>query len=396
MVHLPMIIIVIVLSVVTMQQSHAFSFKSQKLFHNYNRNLLSMSTVNAPGKSTFSNTNMREISSQMKDMRKSIIDSDPRAAMMIDALRGKNINDDDRQGLGVDMKIVEMKAAENENDVLPVVYDPAKLDNYFRRRPNAVFTRVWQIVSTSSTFFGSVLIDLALGKTQDNEVQRAAELRKTIVSLGPFFIKLGQALSIRPDILSPKAMVELQQLCDKVPCFDSKLAMETIRQELGRPHTEIFSTITPEPVAAASLGQVYRATLIETNEEVAVKVQRPFVLETVSLDLYLIRKIGLFVRNFPSISSRLDIVSLLDEFAGNFYQELDYNLECRNGIRIAKDMEKIPKVKIPRNYPDYTARRVHTGISYYLLSTYNNNVLEYFSQFVYTKLFSPRTLYILL
>lgn len=86
--------------------------------------------------------------------------------------------------------------------------------------------------------------------------------------------------------------------------------------------------------SAASLGQVYKATLASTGEEVAVKVQRPFVLETVSLDLHLIRQIGLFVRNFPDLSSRLDIVSLLDEFAGNFYQELDYNLECSNGIKV--------------------------------------------------------------
>lgn len=93
----------------------------------------------------------------------------------------------------------------------------------------------------------------------------------------------------------------------------------------------------------------------------AVKVQRPYVLETVSLDLYLVRQIGLFLRRFPDISSRLDIVDLLDEFASNFYQELDYNLECENGLRIAKDMERLPMVLIPRNYPEYTARRVHTA-----------------------------------
>lgn len=93
----------------------------------------------------------------------------------------------------------------------------------------------------------------------------------------------------------------------------------------------------------------------------AVKVQRPFVLETVSLDLYLIRQLGLFLRNFPDVSSRLDIVSLLDEFAGNFYQELDYNLECQNGLRIAEDMKRLPMVVIPKNYPDFTSRRVHTA-----------------------------------
>lgn len=69
----------------------------------------------------------------------------------------------------------------------------------------------------------------------------------------------------------------------------------------------------------------------------------------------------MIARNFPQLSSRLDIVSLLDEFAGNFYQELDYNLECRNGIKIAEDMKKLPMVVIPRNYPEFTARRVHTA-----------------------------------
>ena len=117
---------------------------------------------------------------------------------------------------------------------------------------------------------------------------RAAQLRRTIVSLGPFFIKVGQALSIRPDILSPRAMVELQQLCDKVPSFPSDLAFATICEELNvNSVKDVFSEITPEPVAAASLGQVYKATLRSSGDEVAVKVQRPFVLETVSLDLYL-------------------------------------------------------------------------------------------------------------
>merc|ERR1719247_1809804 len=111
--------------------------------------------------------------------------------------------------------------------------------------------------------------------------------------------------------------------------------MDTIRDDLKISDiSEVYSKITPEPVAAASLGQVYKATLRESGDEVAVKVQRPFVLETVSLDLHLARMLGLALRNTP-ISQRLDIVDLLDEFAANFYQELDYELECANGIRVA-------------------------------------------------------------
>ena len=116
-------------------------------------------------------------------------------------------------------------------------------------------------------------------------VERVDSTNNTLSPLDLVFChRIGQALSIRPDVLSPRSMVELQKLCDKVPSFDSKIAFATIESELGKPVDEIFSKITPEPVAAASLGQVYKATLRATGEEVAVKVQRPAVLETVSLD----------------------------------------------------------------------------------------------------------------
>lgn len=114
-------------------------------------------------------------------------------------------------------------------------------------------------------------------------------------------------------------------------------------------------------ISVPSLGQVYRATLKETGETVAVKVQRPQVLETVSLDLYLARELGVFIRQFPALSDRLDAVALLDEFAYRFYQELDYNLECENGIKMKEQMKVLPDVVIPKNYPEYTSRRVHVA-----------------------------------
>lgn len=91
-------------------------------------------------------------------------------------------------------------------------------------------------------------------------------------------------------------------------------------------------TVHTQPnTAAASLGQVYKGKLRATGEAVAVKVQRPFVLETVSLDLYLLRNLGLQLRKLPFLKDRTDLVALLDEFAGRFYDELDYEQECRNG-----------------------------------------------------------------
>lgn len=90
-------------------------------------------------------------------------------------------------------------------------------------------------------------------------------------------------------------------------------------------------------------------------------MQRPQVLETVSLDLYLARELGVFIRQFPALSDRLDAVALLDEFAYRFYQELDYNLECENGIKMKEQMKVLPDVVIPTNYPEYTSRRVHVA-----------------------------------
>eukprot|EP00980_Cylindrotheca_fusiformis_P006630 scaffold1390_cov138-Cylindrotheca_fusiformis.AAC.33 len=294
-------------------------------------------------------------------MREKMNENDE-ARMIMEALRGQGLNDDDAAVAGLQMRLIDV--AVGKGDVLPYDYNPEALKKFFGSRPLSVVTRIAQILSVGGVVFFNTAMDAALGRLQNNpdlEVQRAIELRDTITSLGPFFIKIGQALSIRPDVLSPRSMVELQKLCDKVPSYDSKIAFATIEKELGRPVEEMFSEITPEPVAAASLGQVYKAVLRKTGETVAVKVQRPQVLETVSLDLYLARELGLLARNFPALVERLDAVELLDEFAHRFYQELDYNLECENGERIARDMAVLPMVVIPKNYPEYTSRRVHVA-----------------------------------
>lgn len=303
-----------------------------------------------------------DLSQNMRDMREAMA-ADEKNAAFVEAMRGTNINDDDAAAAGTRLQVVETRRG---TDSLPVVYDPEALAAYFGQRPGAVVTRLTQVAVTAGVWGIKTAFAAAQGKLtsgSEGEVAAVAGLRRVLVSLGPFYIKLGQALSIRPDILSPQAMVQLQQLCDKVPPFDSAIAFQTIREELGISDvSEVYSKITPEPVAAASLGQVYKATLRESGEEVAVKVQRPFVLETVSLDLHLTRLAGLMLRKIdPESSKRVDIVSLLDEFAVNFYQELDYELECANGIRLAKEMRVLPRVKIPFNYPHVTSRRVHTA-----------------------------------
>jgi aarF domain-containing kinase len=292
----------------------------------------------------------------MKDVR-SQMEEDENLKVLMSSLRGQNLSDADFAAEGVEMRLVMM---DEDGEGLPLEYEPSLIADYWGRRPVAVFSRILQLLSIAGGFLGGVGMDYLTGKSKENEVKRAIELRNIMTSLGPAYIKLGQALSIRPDLLSPAAMNELQQLCDKVPSFDSKVAMKQLEMELGKPWTEIYSELTPEPIAAASLGQVYRGKLM-TGEEVAVKVQRPGVLETVTVDLFIIRSLGVFLRKFPEITARADVVALLDEWAARFFEELDYVREGNNATRFAELIrEDLPQVVVPRTYEQFTSRRVLT------------------------------------
>lgn len=290
---------------------------------------------------------------------------------MMQGLRGGGLNDSDRQADGVEMALVDIPT--DDETGLPLTYDVKLLEEFFDSKPWAQAQRVFQIATTGWPLLSGVIGDRILGREgPDVQVERAAQFNSVVTTLGPFFIKLGQALSIRPDVLSPRAMVELQKLCDKVPSYPSKMAMATLEKEFGekfgRPtaKADIFETMTAEPVAAASLGQVYRATLKEpAGVEVAVKIQRPAVLETVSLDLYLVRKAASFLSYLQEVgvrdSRRTDFVALLDEFASRIYEELDYEKECANGLQVEEDMAHLERVVIPKNYPQYCSRKVHVA-----------------------------------
>ena len=236
---------------------------SQQQHQHYSRHrasALKMQVVPPPQRPS-TGASVSALSEQMRDMR-AAMEQDEETAALMQALRGTNINDDDNAASGTTMQVVEMRRGDGADDQLPLTYDSERLAAYFAKRPVAVLTRVLQVASTSGAWVASVAFDAFKGQLtpgSKGEVEAVARLRSVLVSLGPFFIKLGQALSIRPDILSPQAMVQLQQLCDKVPPFDSSIAMATIREDLGcAAVSDIYSEITPEPVAAASLGQVRR------------------------------------------------------------------------------------------------------------------------------------------
>ncbi|XP_054807277.1 uncharacterized protein LOC129309647 [Prosopis cineraria] len=300
-------------------------------------------------------TKIGDVSQEIKRVRAQMEENEQLATLMR-GLRGQNLRDSMFAEDNVQLRLVEV---DESSEFLPLVYDPASISAYWGKRPRAVATRIVQLLSVAGGFLSRLLLDVINKKVKENEVARAIELREIVTSLGPAYIKLGQALSIRPDILSPVAMTELQKLCDKVPSFPDDIAMALIQEELGQPWQNIYSELSSSPIAAASLGQVYKGRLKENGDLVAVKVQRPFVLETVTIDLYVIRNLGLVLRRFPQVS--VDVVGLVDEWAARFFEELDYVNEGENGNLFAEMMKKdLPQVVIPKTYDKYTSRRVLT------------------------------------
>lgn len=301
-------------------------------------------------------TRVGEMSAEIKRMRAQMEENEDVASLMR-GLRGQNLSDSQFAADDVKMRLVQVETGGEGEEELPLVYNPDTIASYWGRRPGAVAQRIVQLLAVAGGFLSGVASDLIMKKVKENEVLRAIQLREIVTSLGPAYIKLGQALSIRPDILSPAAMTELQKLCDKVPSFDNEVAMKLLEEELGVSPSDIFSELSPDPIAAASLGQVYKGKLKTTGEIVAVKVQRPYVLETVTIDLFIIRRLGLALRGVPQIAT--DIVGLVDEWAARFFEELDYVNEAANTAAFAESMAKdLPQVVVPKTFPEYTSRRV--------------------------------------
>ena len=150
-----------------------------------------------------------------------------------------------------------------------------------------------EIVTAAGVFVSGLILD-NFRKTED-VVSRSEQLRVQLAELGPSFVKAGQVLANRPDIVRADYMDQLTKLQDDVPPFANPQAFDIMEQELGRPISEVYSEISSEPIAAASLGQVYRGRLRATGEEVAIKVQRPGIEPIIYRDLVLFRALAAFV-----------------------------------------------------------------------------------------------------
>lgn len=237
-------------------------------------------------------------------------------------------------------------------------YDPVAIADHYRSRFFLVWGRLITIVWKFASLALGIWLDKKTGRAEKNEGKRATQLRLALTQLGPAFIKVGQALSTRPDLVSPIFLEELTKLQDQLPPFPNEVAYGFIEEELGGKPQEIYAELSADPLAAASLGQVYKGKL-KTGETVAVKVQRPGLSESIALDIHLLRTLAIWAqKNIRRIRS--DLVAIMDEFGYRIFEEMDYTHEGRNAERFQELYGHITDIYVPKIYWQYTGRRVLT------------------------------------
>ena len=194
----------------------------------------------------------------------------------------------------------------------------------------------------------------------------ARNFQKLALDLSGLLIKLGQFMSTRLDILPPEITKELEGLQDEVPAVPFDLIRGLAERELGLPLDQVYSWVDPEPLAAASLGQVHRATLAAQDAEVTgllnvvLKIQRPGIDQIVEVDLSALRRVAGWLSRIRLVNRRADMPALMDEFANTCLEEIDYLNEAANAERFAENFADNPRVRVPEVVWERTTRRVLT------------------------------------
>jgi predicted unusual protein kinase regulating ubiquinone biosynthesis (AarF/ABC1/UbiB family) len=237
-------------------------------------------------------------------------------------------------------------------------YDPSADLRWLLARPWIWLSRllvvIWQI--------GWLALTLATqASSRDPGVQKrlARRILTTLSDLGPCFIKVGQALSTRPDLVRRDWLEELTRLQDDLPPFPHDRALALIEAELGAPAATLFAEFPEHPVAAASLGQVYRARLAD-GRWVAVKVQRPDLPFLLRRDLVIIRALGVLTAPVLPLNLGFGLGEIIDEFGATLFDEIDYRKEADNAERFAALFADQPEVTVPRVERRLSSRRVLT------------------------------------
>lgn len=194
-------------------------------------------------------------------------------------------------------------------------------------------------------------------RRQGVELSAPQRLRRAIEELGPTFIKLGQVLSTRPDLVPPEFVAELAGLQDNAPPFSATAARAVIEAELDQPLDHLFVRFEDAPIAAASLGQVHRAVL-PNGQPVAVKVQRPNIEQTINTDLDILFDLARLAQARTPLGQWYDLTEMAEDFAATLRDELNYTREGHNADRFRNNFADDRGVYIPRVYWEYTTRRV--------------------------------------
>lgn len=254
-------------------------------------------------------------------------------------------------------------------------YDPVSAKRYFNERVGLVLLRAIEVAIYSGAFLLGLGMDYITGKISSNSDARAMELSILLTKLGPSFIKVGQSLSIRTDLLSPAYVRGLKSLQDQCPPFSTEEARNIIESELGSRIEEIFVKFPNEPIAAASLGQVYKATISTSSgdnnndgsgsggleRDVAVKVQRPNIMNQIALDMHLIREVAPVIKRTFNLNT--DFVGIVDTWGAGFVDELDYIEEAINAKSFTESIQQTPLsgvVFAPPVVDELTTRKVLT------------------------------------
>lgn len=232
---------------------------------------------------------------------------------------------------------------------------------------NAWLANRWHDLVRASLDKAIRLLRLVVFRGNDgstNKEERLAKqsvwLRNSLVDLGPTFIKIGQTLATRADLLPLAYVKELSTLQDQVPAFPTAEAFARIEAELGKSVLECFAEIDSEPIASASLGQVYRARL-HSGQEVAVKVQRPELHDTIRFDVAVLHKIvKLTNRFFPKANENADWEGMLREFYATIFEEMDYVKEGRHADRFRYNFQNWRAIRVPKIHWSHTNHRVLT------------------------------------
>ena len=237
-------------------------------------------------------------------------------------------------------------------------YDPVADRRWLLQRPWTLIGRLavvlWQLAALA-------LVLLLQRNSSDAKVQERLGRRilDTLTELGPCFIKVGQSLSTRPDLVRRDWLEQLTKLQDDLPAFDHGIALATIQEQLGAPADQLFEEFPDYPVAAASLGQVYRARLAE-GHWVAVKVQRPNLAYILRRDLVLIRLLAVLSGPLLPLNLGFGLDEIIDEFGRSLFREIDYRQEADNAERFARLFANHPEVTVPRVERHLSSERVLT------------------------------------